>query len=682
MVIVGILFSYIILTCSICASTSESLDAVYLSNHLAILSNDVLGVQYMQDILNQHEYDTVPTEDGEALIDTLKDSLQYKYQNAIAVANELASVVKESFLSDTQSTWPQCCRLPEEGLEENPRFKQKTDDSQLCYYVSGTATSQPHILFEKAFDEMKRIENQYPNVLWQYFGSEEGALHQYPATASTPDCDSYDPRYRPWYVEAATPMPKDVVIVIDRSGSMVTTHKGRTLMNIAKEAAITVLKSMNQNDRVGFVAFSDKASTPEGGCHSQRLAQASALNTLDLEDEINNISPAGSTYYSHALNAAFDLIKNSPFPENQTRNQIIMFLTDGLPSDDKKTIMETLLRRSEETMFKIALLTFGFGERIDENTEILSDIALQNFEKYELTPNSLVGDRTIGAYTYVTDPDKLRASMATYYNYISNAGTFDDIIFTAPYVDAFGSGLLSSILKPVRIDGKLKGVVGTDIPVAEMFEDVTYFKQGEYSYAFLFDGKDSAQGRTLSHPLLPLPQAVTNDFSIYVHITTLERAPEFEEYVYKDAVSGGEGKRIFVADKIIARGDTFGEGVTIVSVSTTYYWRQIEETSIIVVLAFVEEEGKAQLKKQEVVGHPFIYHRIDLWTPSGVTICNHIGNYAITSSSAIYLNSDAFVEPTNYLAEQETSDLVQAYSAYMNDNDASRQNIFKVEMVL
>ena len=33
------------------------------------------------------------------------------------------------------------------------------------------------------------------------------------------DCDAYDPRYRPWYAAAASG-PKDVVLVIDCSGSM------------------------------------------------------------------------------------------------------------------------------------------------------------------------------------------------------------------------------------------------------------------------------------------------------------------------------------------------------------------------------------------------------------------------------------------------------------------------------
>ena len=51
-------------------------------------------------------------------------------------------------------------------------------------------------------------------------------------------------------METATPEPKDVVIVIDRSGSMSNLHNGRTLMTIAKEAASTLVDTLNPNDRV------------------------------------------------------------------------------------------------------------------------------------------------------------------------------------------------------------------------------------------------------------------------------------------------------------------------------------------------------------------------------------------------------------------------------------------------
>ena len=51
-------------------------------------------------------------------------------------------------------------------------------------------------------------------------------------------------------MEAATPNPKDLVLVLDRSGSMSSFHGDKQLMQIAKEAAATVLDTLNPNDRV------------------------------------------------------------------------------------------------------------------------------------------------------------------------------------------------------------------------------------------------------------------------------------------------------------------------------------------------------------------------------------------------------------------------------------------------
>ena len=70
-------------------------------------------------------------------------------------------------------------------------------------------------------------------------------MTNFPTYDDTEPCDRYDPRYRPFYVETATPEAKDVVLVMDTSFSM-TGDK----LKVAKEAAITVLDTMNPKDQV------------------------------------------------------------------------------------------------------------------------------------------------------------------------------------------------------------------------------------------------------------------------------------------------------------------------------------------------------------------------------------------------------------------------------------------------
>ncbi|KAL7532149.1 LOW QUALITY PROTEIN: hypothetical protein ACHAXR_006045 [Thalassiosira sp. AJA248-18] len=91
--------------------------------------------------------------------------------------------------------------------------------------------------------------NAHPS--WTYFGAHNGLFRKIPATYQE-ECGQYDPRHRPWFV-AASSGPKDVVLVIDTSGSM--NDYGR--IDLAKEAAITVVSTLTVADRVAVVSFSD-----------------------------------------------------------------------------------------------------------------------------------------------------------------------------------------------------------------------------------------------------------------------------------------------------------------------------------------------------------------------------------------------------------------------------------------
>ena len=78
-----------------------------------------------------------------------------------------------------------------------------------------------------------------PRIGYQYFGHQSsGGYGQWPKTdlSESSMCREYDPRFRPWYTGAATG-PKDVVLVLDKSGSMATANR----ITLAKDAALSVL---------------------------------------------------------------------------------------------------------------------------------------------------------------------------------------------------------------------------------------------------------------------------------------------------------------------------------------------------------------------------------------------------------------------------------------------------------
>ena len=83
----------------------------------------------------------------------------------------------------------------------------------------------------------------------------QGSYVQWPATDWCPT--DYDPRFRSWYVSAASG-PKDVVIVLDTSGSM--TQQNR--MNIMGTAALRLLNTFTDVDHVAMVQFNTRADSP------------------------------------------------------------------------------------------------------------------------------------------------------------------------------------------------------------------------------------------------------------------------------------------------------------------------------------------------------------------------------------------------------------------------------------
>ena len=89
-------------------------------------------------------------------------------------------------------------------------------------------------------------------------------------------------------------------------------------------------------------------------------------------------------------------------------------------------------------------------------------------------------------------------------------------------------GLVTTVSLSCHHNGQFIGVVGVDITMSDLLADVTYFSQGQSSYAFLVDRTD---GRTMMHPLLPAPSSVTEP-PIFVDIRTLEPEEEFNSTVY------------------------------------------------------------------------------------------------------------------------------------------------------
>ena len=104
----------------------------------------------------------------------------------------------------------------------------------------------------------------------------------------------------------------------------------------------------------------------------------------------------GETQYRLAFEKAFNLLKGTTSEDaGKPKRKVILFLTDGAPSDDKKAIFQTIRDRNLELNNSVVILTFGFGGVDQETMNILQDIALQNTAKYGVFSNASFGDITV-----------------------------------------------------------------------------------------------------------------------------------------------------------------------------------------------------------------------------------------------------------------------------------------------
>ena len=97
-----------------------------------------------------------------------------------------------------------------------------------------------------------------------------GFMRQYPAMkwmTSETDPDLYDARMRDWYIKAAA-SPKEIVILLDTSGSMTGLRK-----EIAKHVVLNILETLSEDDFVTIYKFS-KHPTPLVSCFTTEDGRA------------------------------------------------------------------------------------------------------------------------------------------------------------------------------------------------------------------------------------------------------------------------------------------------------------------------------------------------------------------------------------------------------------------------
>uniref|UniRef100_A0A8C0VRF1 Voltage-dependent calcium channel subunit alpha-2/delta-3 n=1 Tax=Cyanistes caeruleus TaxID=156563 RepID=A0A8C0VRF1_CYACU len=327
-----------------------------------------------------------------------------------------------------------------------------------------------------------------PSLIWQYFGSAKGFFRQYPGIKWEPDENgviAFDCRNRKWYIQAAT-SPKDVVILVDVSGSM----KGLRL-TIAKQTVSSILDTLGDDDFFNIIAYNEELHYVEP-CLNGTLVQADRANKEHFREHLDKLFAKGIGMLDIALNEAFNMLNEfNHTGQGSICSQAIMLITDGAVDT-----YDTIFAKYNWPDRKVRIFTYLIGR----------EAAFADNLKWMACANK-------GFFTQISTLADVQENVMEYLHVLSRPKVIDqehDVVWTEAYIDSTladdqGLVLMTTVAMPVfskqnetRSKGILLGVVGTDVPVKELLKTIPKYKLGIHGYAFAITNN----GYILTHPEL------------------------------------------------------------------------------------------------------------------------------------------------------------------------------------
>ncbi|XP_030632200.1 inter-alpha-trypsin inhibitor heavy chain H3 [Chanos chanos] len=158
-------------------------------------------------------------------------------------------------------------------------------------------------------------------------------------------------------------IPKNVVFVIDRSGSM----SGRKIEQ-TRVAMLRILGDLSEDDHFGIITFKGRVDTwkPE-------LLKATQSNVEDAKKFVRQITARGSTDINAAVLKGVEMINRHPQEDSAS---ILILLTDGEPNTGETNIgkIQDNVKKAIQGKFPLYCLGFGF----DVSFEFLKKMAMEN----------------------------------------------------------------------------------------------------------------------------------------------------------------------------------------------------------------------------------------------------------------------------------------------------------------
>ncbi|XP_071952059.1 VWFA and cache domain-containing protein 1-like [Antedon mediterranea] len=661
-------------------------EAGVLANQFRDIVDTELAYTSMQRVYDSVEYvDEASSDLSEVQQLTLKVGMKLvKYLKQLDYNKNNVEKLYQAHRAQSHRTQPiaarqSCCKLQTQSLSYDNVFQCDISKDSACDRLSPVVTSSAFNPVNNLTQIFRKTMKECHLIKWQYWSSEEGVHVLYPSTGFANNkfgmsCeDSWDARSRPVYASSVRPQQKKVVILIER-GSWVSKEQ----LRLAKEAAVVALGVLSELDMVGIVSVGATIDTCQtDSCYGKGLAPASTENKQQLINFIKSISKdsdsSGNTNHTLGLKKAFSMIKQEVEPLNNNvslADSIIVYISSGNTSgkDEARKVVKTVVDENAQINNRVVIMTYALiedGRTGLEELAFLRDLAEQNVKpesvKSTATKQSTADSTKSPKYREEPEIPPAQKGAMTVLNPMSNLpstiGRFyinlplaiqSEATFSLPYMDPIGEGYMISVTKPCFYNQELIGVVGMDLSVGDLLEDITYYQGGEVAYSFLVD----KNGNALSHPSLPRPLFVRTPS--FVDISLLEQSPGFET-VRKSMISRKKGQ--IVLQRSVNS-----------TVEVKYSWSPVPDTPYSIGLVKLVDNNKMrrlQHMRMTSSDGSIVYHRLDLLPNKD--LCMHLKQLGTKASGTLMLASSSFISPYQHISQDETKRVVQGYIAYLND---------------
>uniref|UniRef100_A0A1A8Q6T5 VWFA and cache domain-containing protein 1 n=1 Tax=Nothobranchius rachovii TaxID=451742 RepID=A0A1A8Q6T5_9TELE len=676
--------------CGYCGAETEFSileEAQVLADQMKKLSSQELGVFTMQRIFNSFVY-TEKTSNGETEVQQLAKKIREKFNRYLDVVNRNKQVVEASYtahLTSPLTAIQDCCSIPASMMEFDGNFNTNVSKTICCDRLSPTVNS-------RAFNPGRDLNSvladnlkSNPGIKWQYFSSEEGIFTVFPAHKF--HCKgNYEHRSRPVYVSAVRPQSKHIVVMVDHGVSITDSQ-----LQIARDSALVILNSIDEHDKISILSVAETVrSCSLDQCYKSLLSPATSETKRKMSTFISNIKASnGATQHASGFQKAFQLLRNTSSLSRHipTTDMVIIYLSSGVTSREtseleKRATLSVVREENRHLNNSVMILTYALmNEGVTGLKELafLRDLAEQNSGKYgvdrtfsreraaAVAPPSSAGASVMpvvkGSMMVLNQLSNLETTVGRFYINLPNR-MIDLARFSLPYSDPMGDGFIMTVSRPCYFGNMLLGVVGVDVNLAYILEDVTYYQDSLASYTFLIDNK----GYTLMHPSLTRPYLMTEP-PLHTDIIHYENIPGFPA-VRQNILSLPLGSQVIAVpvNSSLSWHTNRLRDNSKEAYNVSYAWKLVQDTSFILCIMYVQPEIPVkQLKNLNTApSSKLLYHRLDLLGQP--TSCLHFKQLATVESPTVMLSAGSFSSPYEHLSQPETKRMVEHYTAYLSDN--------------